>query len=99
MPVVEFSGCHKKLHVPDEEAGRNARCPECGAIFTVPMIVLCAFEFGFFSSAARMHPRELASKAQTLAVFEIIVGLLNMVSLVCGIIVLVNAGNIARARS
>jgi len=69
-----------------------------GIVLAIPMIVLCVFEFVFVSNAPRMHPREVASKAQTLAVFEIIVGLFNIASLVCGIIVLANASNLTRNR-
>jgi hypothetical protein len=37
MPI-EFScsGCQKVLRVPDEAAGKNAKCPQCGAIVAVP---------------------------------------------------------------
>ena len=31
------SGCGKTLAVADEYAGRQARCPQCGQIYTVPM--------------------------------------------------------------
>ena len=36
MPVIECSGCHKKLRVPDENAGKRAKCPDCGTIFVFP---------------------------------------------------------------
>lgn len=29
-------GCQKLLRVADEHAGKNARCPSCGTIYTVP---------------------------------------------------------------
>src|SRR5688572_3752789 len=37
MPI-EFSctGCQKLLRVSDESAGKDARCPDCGAINRVP---------------------------------------------------------------
>jgi hypothetical protein len=31
------SGCGKQLSVADEHAGRQARCPACGQIYTVPL--------------------------------------------------------------
>ncbi len=31
------SGCGKKLAVADEHAGKRARCPACGQIYTVPL--------------------------------------------------------------
>lgn len=30
------NGCAKKLRVGDEHAGKKARCPDCGTIYTVP---------------------------------------------------------------
>jgi hypothetical protein len=30
-------GCAQKLRVSEQNAGKQARCPKCGAIFTVPM--------------------------------------------------------------
>src|SRR4051812_34597305 len=38
MPT-EFgcNGCQKQLRVSDESAGKDARCPECGAINRVPL--------------------------------------------------------------
>jgi len=37
MPI-EFrcSGCQRTLRTPDDSAGKQARCPECGAIVEVP---------------------------------------------------------------
>ena len=37
MPIETIcQGCAKKLRVPDEYAGNQARCPACGTIYTVP---------------------------------------------------------------
>jgi DNA-directed RNA polymerase subunit RPC12/RpoP len=35
---IEFlcSGCRRRLRTGDETAGKQARCPECGAIMFVP---------------------------------------------------------------
>ena len=33
-------GCARKLRVPDEHAGKQARCPECGTIMPVPASAL-----------------------------------------------------------
>ncbi len=32
-------GCARKLRVGDEHAGKQARCPQCGTIYTVPHLV------------------------------------------------------------
>ncbi len=37
MPIETIcQGCARKLRVPDEHAGRKARCPQCGMIYVVP---------------------------------------------------------------
>ena len=63
----------------------------CFAVFlTAPMLVLCAFEFIFFARAPQMSARDLDRRATTLGVFEIILGIFNGVSFVCGILVLLH---------
>jgi hypothetical protein len=69
-----------------------------GIIFAVPLLVLCIFEFSLYSRAAEMNRQDLASRAQVLAIFELIVGLLNMVALVCGIVILVNCSKLQKER-
>ncbi len=46
MPI-EFScsKCQRTLRVPDDSAGREARCPQCGTISTVPSPPPAAAEF------------------------------------------------------
>jgi predicted RNA-binding Zn-ribbon protein involved in translation (DUF1610 family) len=56
----------------------------------VPMVVLCIFEFVLYADADRLHLGRLIQRARTFAIFEIICGLLNWVSFVCGNIVLIN---------
>jgi hypothetical protein len=36
-------GCSKKLRVADEHAGKQARCPECGMIYTVPNATISSY--------------------------------------------------------
>ena len=37
MPIETIcQGCARKLRVPDEHAGKKARCPQCGMIYIVP---------------------------------------------------------------
>ena len=64
-----------------------------GIIFAIPMFILCVFEFMLWSKADRMSGRRLAGEARSLAIFEIIVGLANLGSLIAGIIILINSGN------
>ena len=69
-----------------------------GIVLTIPMVILCVFEFSLYAQAGRLPPPTLARKAKTLGIFEVIVGLFNLISLVCGIIVLINAGKIEIAQ-
>lgn len=62
----------------------------------IPLVILCIFEFIFYGSRFDRAPEELASKARTLGIIEIVAGFFNLISLVCGIIVLVNAGSLER---
>ncbi len=37
MPIeTNCSGCGRLLRVPDTQAGKQARCPQCDAVFTIP---------------------------------------------------------------
>lgn len=36
MPIAFNCTCGKTLRVPDESAGRRAKCPACGAVVQVP---------------------------------------------------------------
>ena len=66
------------------------------AFFAIPCIVLCIFEITLYVKADTLAPRDFVSRAQTLAIAEVIVGLVSTFSLVCGIIILVNAPAIMR---
>jgi uncharacterized Zn finger protein (UPF0148 family) len=69
-----------------------------GIVFTVPMIILCVFELKLWSNADSLPLREFGRRAKTLGIFEIVVGLANTPTLVCGILVLINAGKMAQPR-
>lgn len=62
-----------------------------GVVFSVPMFILCAFEFNLYSKADTLGIVDLSRRAKTLAIFEVVVGLFNTVSFVCGILLLINA--------
>ena len=66
-----------------------------GIVLTVPMAILCIFEFKLWSQADSLPLREFGRRAKTLGIFEIIAGLANTPTLICGIIVLINAGKLA----
>lgn len=60
-----------------------------GVFLTAPMLVLCAFEFIYFAQASRMPHSDLVRRTTALGIFEILIGVFNGVSLVCGILVLI----------
>jgi hypothetical protein len=66
-----------------------------GIVLTIPMVILCIFEFALWSQADSLSPRQVGGRAKTLGIFEIIVGLANTPTLICGIIVLINSGKLA----
>lgn len=61
------------------------------------MIALSVFEFLHFSKAGRMTPIACANNAFIIGIFEIIAGLFNLVSLPCGIIVVIYASGIKKS--
>ncbi len=73
-------------------------CSLClGAVVGLPMLVLSVYEFMFYSSADTKTPLELHKASQPLAIAEIVLGVFNTVSLICGIIVLINRKKLLRA--
>ncbi|MDA7924916.1 DUF4339 domain-containing protein, partial [Mariniblastus sp.] len=64
-----------------------------GTCFGIPLgfacIALCVCEFVVFSKRESYNREQFRSVTLWLAIFEIIVGLINIVSFVCGIVVLV----------
>lgn len=63
----------------------------------IAMFILCIFEFMFYSDSDRLSPQQLLKKVGTLAIWEIVCGLFNLVSLICGILLLINKGKYERA--
>ncbi len=66
--------------------------PYC-IIFAVPLIVLLIFEFKLY---ADLHDPKIvvpSSRVRTIAIYEIVAGLVNLGALVCGIIILTNLAN------
>lgn len=62
----------------------------------IPMLILSIFEFIYYANSDRLSSEELIRRAGTLAVCEIVFGLCNTVSLVCGILLLINKGKYER---
>ena len=67
-----------------------------GVVVAVPMFVLCIAEFKLYARAGRLRPAQIASQAITLGWFESVIEFFNVTSLICRIIVLINASNVHR---
>ena len=65
-----------------------------GIVLTAPMFALCVFEFYYFAKAPQMSRAELDRRGSAIGIFELIVGLFNGVSLVCGILTLIALGKL-----
>lgn len=69
-----------------------------GIVLTVPMVILCIFEFSLWSKADSLQPRRLGEDAKRLSIFEIVVGIANTPTLICGIIIQIKSGKLASRR-
>lgn len=70
----------------------------CAFPISIGLWVLAVFEFMLYASAERMPITKLGRQAHTLGIIEIVAGLFNTVTLVCGIIVLVHASKLPSHR-
>ena len=61
-----------------------------GVVLGVPMLIFSIFEFMLYSKMGRVSRSELAGSARTIGNCEIVFGLFNLVSLICGIVLLIN---------
>jgi hypothetical protein len=59
-----------------------------------PLIILGVFEFLNYSKINNRQVFASQSSIRTLAILEIVAGLINLIALVCGIIILVNIGRV-----
>jgi hypothetical protein len=62
-----------------------------GIILTVAMAILSIFELRLYAKADTLPPLMLAEKASSISQYQIFVGLFNLVSLVCGIVLSIHA--------
>jgi DNA-directed RNA polymerase subunit M/transcription elongation factor TFIIS len=65
------------------------------AFLAVPIIILSIFEFILWSKSDSMPLSSLSSSAKSLAIFEIVVGLISLPAFVCGIIIMINSSKLA----
>ncbi|MDZ4685846.1 MAG: hypothetical protein SH850_12325 [Planctomycetaceae bacterium] len=69
----------------------------CGIPLAIPMFVLCIFEFQLWSKADKYPLPELARQAMNMGIVEIVVGfMLNIPTLICGIIVVLKCSGMTR---
>jgi len=65
-----------------------------GSIFSIFLIIHACFALTLSSGAKRMSATELSSAANTNAIFCLLVGLFNLVTFICGIVLFCNIGSI-----
>lgn len=63
--------------------------PCIGLLFAIPYGVLAAFEISTFQRAPEISPDELHDRCGWLGGFQILLGLTNIVPVVCGVLLLV----------
>jgi hypothetical protein len=68
-----------------------------GFIIGVAMTTACIYQFRLYGEASRMPADVLIQKAKRMGICAIIVGLFNGVSLVCGILVVMNSAKLRPA--
>lgn len=66
-----------------------------GVVFAIPMFILSAFEFAHYARAGNVPAVQFARTSTTLGIWEVIVGLANTISLVCGILVLIHSSKLS----
>ena len=66
-----------------------------GWVLSIFMWILCVFEFSLYIKADHLSPVALSGRSKVIAVCEIIIGLFNTPTLICGIIQLVSASRLA----
>ena len=63
-------------------------------IFTAPLVVLLVFEFMLYADLNNPSKIVPPSKVKTIAICEIVAGLVSLGPLVCGIIILANLSRV-----
>lgn len=68
-------------------------CTILGVVIGVPQLILGLFEIVYFCQSSNVSTQQAIAKARILGVLEIVSGLANLVSLICGIMVVVFSHN------
>jgi hypothetical protein len=63
-------------------------------VFTAPLVVLLIFEFMLYADLNNSTKLVTPSRVKTIAICEIVAGLVSLAPLVCGIIILINLPNV-----
>ncbi len=69
-------------------------CTCVGVVFAAPLIVLLVFEFMLYAHLTSPDKRVEPSRVRTIAICEIVAGLVSFAPLVCGIIILANLNKV-----
>ncbi len=63
-----------------------------GLVATIPMCILAYHEIQLFQKADKISLTEFAAETKALTIYQIVVGVFNTPTLICGIILMVQAG-------
>ncbi len=83
-PIIVSSGWNAVTAV-----GLMVMIPCLGFVLALPYVLLAVYEFSTFQRAESMPPQELHDRCGVLAVLQILLGLTNIVPVVCGVLLLV----------
>ncbi len=64
----------------------------CLIPLAIPLVILAYYEIKLFQKADDIPTHEFAAEAKSLAIYEIIVGVFNTPTLICGIILIIQGG-------
>lgn len=92
-----IQGCVMASGIVNIVAGSLLTLTCYGSPIGIPMLILGIFELVHHSKRNSLPPYYYASASITLGIFEIVVGLFNIVTLIMGIIVLGNATSVKSA--
>jgi hypothetical protein len=84
LPIVVSAGWNLVT-----AAGWAFFVPCFGLFIAVPYVALAYFEIVTFTRAPAMSPRELHKRCGVLGAFQILLGLTNVVPVICGVLLLV----------
>lgn len=63
-----------------------------GLLLTLPMWILAWYELSLFNKADKISTEQFAAETKQLSIYQIVLGIFNTPTLICGIILMIQAG-------